>query len=138
MQLNEVKLFDTISPSQMAKYQKRDAQLSLVYECVANNSKPKLSEIHHVRSKPIYRLLLQIDQLSLIRGVLHHYTFKDDDEIQQLILPQCLCDQVLKSLHDDNGHQGLQVHHRSRCILKSIGLPCLQTLITGLPNASSV
>ena len=108
VQLCEVKLFDTISPSQMAEYQKRDTQLSYVYEHVAGNSKPKLSEIHCIRSKPIRRLLLQFDHLSLIQGVLHHCTFQDDDETQQLILPQCLHNQVLKSLHDDNGHQGLQ------------------------------
>ena len=41
-------------------------------------------------------------------GVLHHQTFQDDDEIQQLILPSILCGDVLKALHDDNGHQGLQ------------------------------
>ena len=52
--------------------------------------------------------MLQFDRLSLIWGVLHHHTFQDDNEIQQLILPQCLRNQVLKSLHDDNGHQGLQ------------------------------
>ena len=34
--------------------------------------------------------------------------FTDDDEIQQLILPQSLRESVLQSLHDDNGHQGLQ------------------------------
>ena len=61
MQLCEVKLFDTITPNQMAEYQKRDTQLSHVYECVSSNSKPKLSEIHRVRSKPICRLLLQFD-----------------------------------------------------------------------------
>ena len=48
-----------------------------------------------------------IDYL-LIQGVLHHRTFKDEDEIQQLILPQKLCKPILKSLHDDNGHQGQQ------------------------------
>ena len=58
IQLHEVTLFDTISPSQMAEYQKRDTQLSYVYECVACNCKPKLSEIHCIRSKPICRLLL--------------------------------------------------------------------------------
>ena len=63
VQLCEVKLFDTITPSQMAEYQRRDTQLSHVYECVSSNSKPKLSEIHHVRSKPIRRLLLQFDGL---------------------------------------------------------------------------
>ena len=74
-----------------------------------HNSKPKLSEIHHIKLKPIHRLLLQFNRLSLIRGVLHCRTFKDDDEIQQLILPQQLCKPILKSLHDDNGHQGSTV-----------------------------
>ena len=92
----------------MAENQKRDTQLSYVYECVAGNSKPKLSAIHCIRSKPICRLLLQFDHLSLIQGVLNHCIFQDNDEKQQLILPQCLHNQVLKSLHDDNGHQGLQ------------------------------
>ena len=108
IQLNEVKLFNSISPSQMAEYQKRDTQLSLIYECVTSNSKPKLSELHHIRSEHIHSLFLQFDQFSIIWGVLHHCTFKDDNEIQQLVLPQYLHDKVLKFLHDDNGHQGLQ------------------------------
>ena len=108
VQLCEVKLFDMIMPKQMAKYQKRDTQLAHIYECVATNSKPKLTAIYHVKSRPVCRLLLQYDRLSLIRGVLHHCTFQGNDEIQQIILPQCLCNQVLRSLHDDNGHQGLQ------------------------------
>ena len=53
VQLNKVKLFHSITPSQMAEYQKRCTQLSVVYEYVANNHKPKLSEIHRIRSKPI-------------------------------------------------------------------------------------
>ena len=108
VQLDEVKTFDSISLSQMAEFQKGDTQLSLVYEHVANNSKPKLSEIHHIQSKPIQCLILQFDWLSLIQGVLHHHSFMDDDETYQLILPQHFCDSVLRSLHDDNGHQGLQ------------------------------
>ena len=66
VQLNEVKLFKSISPSQMAEHQKRDTQLSLVYEHVVNNRKPKVSEIHCIRLKPIRRLLLQFNHLSLI------------------------------------------------------------------------
>ena len=61
VQLCEVKLFDTILPKQLAEYQKRDTQLAHIYECVANQSKPKLSAIHRVRSKPVHRLLLQYD-----------------------------------------------------------------------------
>ena len=82
VQLCEVKLFDTITPKQMAEYQKRDTQLAYVYECVANNSKPKLTAIHRIRLKPVHRLLLQYDRLSLIWGVLHHHTFQGDSEIQ--------------------------------------------------------
>ena len=59
--LCEVKLFDTITPKQMAKYQKRDNKLAHIYECVASNSKPKLTVIHCVKSRPVCRLLLQYD-----------------------------------------------------------------------------
>ena len=51
-QLQEVKLFGSIMPEQMAEYQKKDLQLSLVYDKVSSNSKPKLSEIHHIQLKP--------------------------------------------------------------------------------------
>ena len=108
VQLRQLKIFNSITPKEMAELQKKDSQLSIVYECVTANSKPKWSEIHHIRSKPVHRLLLQFDRLSLIQGVLHRLTFKDDDEIQQLILPQQLCEKVLKSLHDNSGYQVLQ------------------------------
>ena len=109
VQLNVVKLFNSISPSQMAENQKRDTLLSLVYEHVASGHKPRLTEIHHIRSKPIWHLLLQFDHLSLIQGVLHHHSFVNDDEIQQLVLPISMHNKVLQSLHDDNGHQGQHV-----------------------------
>ena len=108
VQLCKVKLFDTILPKQLADYQKRDPQLAHVYECVASQTKPKLSAIYHVRSKPVRRLLLQYNRLSLIRGVLHCRTFQGNEELQQIILPHCLRDKVLHSLHDNHGHQGLQ------------------------------
>ena len=61
IQLRQVKIFNSIMPKEMAELQKKDNQLSTVYECVATNSKPKLSEIHHIWSKPVHRLLLQFD-----------------------------------------------------------------------------
>ena len=91
----------------MAELQKKCNQLSFVYGVRSQQSKPKLPMIQRIRSKPIRRLLLQFDRLSLIRGVLHRQTFTDDDEIQQLVLSLTLRESVLQSLHD-NGHQGLQ------------------------------
>ena len=79
-QLKAVKLFHSIPPSQMAEWQKSCEQLSVIYECVVNGKKPRLSEIHHIRSKSIRCLLLQFDHLFLIRGVLHRRTFMDDNE----------------------------------------------------------
>ena len=61
VQVREVKLFDTILPKQLADYQKRDPQLAHVYECVASQTKPKLSAIYRIKSKPVRRLLLQYD-----------------------------------------------------------------------------
>ena len=61
VQLCEVKLFDTISPKQMAECQKRDTQLAHIYECVASYSKPNLTVIYHVKSRPVCRLLLRYD-----------------------------------------------------------------------------
>ena len=126
-----VKLFGTSLPKQMAEYQKEDNQLSVIYEFVASNQKPKLSEIHRIRSKPIRHLLLQYDHLSLIWGILHHQTFQDNDEVQQLILPSILCGDILKSLHDDNGHQGLQ--H----VLDVLGLQCMWMLTVGFQIVKS-
>ena len=61
VQLRQVKIFNSIMPKEMAELQKKDSQLSTVYEHVATNSKPKLSEIHRIWSKPVHRLLLQFD-----------------------------------------------------------------------------
>ena len=68
MQFNKIKLFNSISPSQMAEGQNRDTQLSLVYEYVASGHKPRLTEIHCIRSKPSWHLLLQFDHLFWYRG----------------------------------------------------------------------
>ena len=125
MQLNQVKLFHSIPPSKMAELQKRCNQLSVIYEYVANNEKPKLSVIYRIRSKPIRHLLLQFDRLSLIWGILHHHTFMDGDEIQQLVLPLSLHDSVLQSLHDDNGHQGAQ--HVTEILCSKVYWPLMFT-----------
>ena len=66
VQIREVKLFNTVLPKELEDYQKRDPQLAHVYEYVASQTKAKLSAIHRVRLKPVRRLLLQFDRLSLI------------------------------------------------------------------------
>ena len=55
VQLCEVKLFDTITPKQLAEYQKMFMNASQTI------LKPKLTAIHGIKLKPIRRLLLQYD-----------------------------------------------------------------------------
>ena len=61
VQLNELKLFSSIPISKMGEEQWKDPLLTLLYELVQKNSKPKLSQIHQIRSKLIHRMLLQFD-----------------------------------------------------------------------------
>ena len=44
--LNELKLFSSIPISKMGEEQWKDSLLTLLYELVQKNSKPKLSQIH--------------------------------------------------------------------------------------------
>ena len=46
VQLNELKLFSSIPISKMGEEQWKDPLLTLLYELVQKNSKPKLSQIH--------------------------------------------------------------------------------------------
>ena len=48
VQLNELKLFPSIPISKMGEEQWKDPLLTLLYELVQRNSKPKLSQIHQI------------------------------------------------------------------------------------------
>ena len=61
VQLNEVKLFSSTPISKMGEEQWKDPLLTLLYELVQKNSKPKLSQIHRIQSKLICKMLLQFD-----------------------------------------------------------------------------
>ena len=53
-------------------------------------------------------MLLQFDWFSLIQGVLYHQAILHGKEVQQLVLPKNFQKRILKSIHDDSGHQGLE------------------------------
>ena len=108
VQLNELKLFPSIPISKMREEQQKDSLLTLLYELVQKNSKPKLSQINWIQSKLICKILLQFDQFSLIKGVLHCQAILHGKEVQQIVLPKNLQNKILKSIHDDSGHQGLE------------------------------
>ena len=105
--VNNVSLFDQVSPELMAEQQKADQQISSAYFAVEKGKKPSCTEIYRVRSKRSRNLLYQYDRLRIKRGVLHRIYISNEIEYHQMVLPQIYRETVLKSLHDDFGHQSL-------------------------------
>ena len=106
--VNAVSVFGKVSLEEMKEEQQEDLILRLVYEYVIASEKPKTSAIAKMKSKAVRKYLLQFEWLTLKKGVLHQLYINNDVEYHQLILPIKYQAQVLKLLHDGQGHQGLE------------------------------
>ena len=69
--LNAVSTFEHVTPKQMAEEQQKDLTLGLVYQLVTAGEKPKTLAIAKIKSKAVRKYLLQLDRLTLKKGVLH-------------------------------------------------------------------
>ena len=106
-QTSAVSVFDQVPLATMAKAQLRDSVLGLVIPFVHKGVKPKVSVIAKIRCKAARKYLQQFDRLILKQGVLHCIYISNDVETHQLVLPLEYHQTVLRMLHDDYGHQGL-------------------------------
>ena len=106
--INAVSVFGNISPEDMKEEQQKDPILGLVYKYVTAGEKPKTSAIAKIKSKAVRKYLLQFEWLTLKKGVLHRLYINNDVEYHQMVLPLKYQAQVLKLLHDGQGHQGLE------------------------------
>ena len=106
--VNAVSVFGKVSPDKMKEEQQKDPILRLVYKYVTAGKKPKTLAIAKIKSKAVRKYLLQFEQLTLKKGVLHRLYINNDVEYHQLILPLKYQAQVLRLLHDGQGHQGLE------------------------------
>ena len=106
--VNAVSIFGKVSPEEMKEEQQKDPILGLVYKYVTAGKKPKTSAIAKMKSKAVRKYLLQFEWLTLKKGVLHRLYINNDVKYHQLILPIKYQAQVLKLLHDGQGHQGLE------------------------------
>ena len=107
-EVNAVSVLGKISLEEMKEEQQKDLILGLVYKYVTAGKKPKTSAIAKIKSKAVRKYLLQFKQLTLKKGVLHHLYINNNVEYHQMILPIKYQAQVLKLLHDGQGHQGLE------------------------------
>ena len=92
----------------MKEEQQKDQILGLVYKYVTASEKPKTSAIAKLKSKAVRKYLLQFEWLTLKKGVLHWLYINNNVEYHQMVLPLKYQAQVLKLLHDGQGHQGLE------------------------------
>ena len=105
---NLVEMFSHITPDKMARFQKEDNQISAVYPWVQDGKIPDKSVLYNTKSKGARKLFYQLDRLVLKQGVLHCLYLHENLEYHQLVLPQRFHSKVLRSVHDDMGHQGLE------------------------------
>ena len=108
VQSNVVELFSHITPEQMAEFQGSDNQIGPILQWVKDGKFPSKSILYHVKSKATHKLFYQLDRLVLKQGVLHRLYINEDMEYHQLVLPQRLQGRVLRSVHNNMGHQGLE------------------------------
>ena len=106
--VNTVSVFGNVCPEDMKEEQQKDPILRLVYKYVTAGKKPKTSAIAKLKSKAVRKYLLQFERLTLKKGVLHQLYINNDVEYHQMVLPLRYQAQVLKLLHDGQGHQGLE------------------------------
>ena len=106
--IDAVSIFGKVSPKEMKEKQQKDPILKLVYKQVTASKKPKTFAVTKIKSKAVRKYLLQFDQQTLRKGVLHQLYINNDVEYHQLILPVKYQAQVLNLLHVGQGHQGLE------------------------------
>ena len=102
-----VSLFDSITPKEMAEFQRQDNQIAPIFAYVEQDQKPSKKVTYQIRSKLARKLALQWDRLILKQGVLHRLYIFNEMEYHQLVLPQRYHRKVLTALHDHMGHQGI-------------------------------
>ena len=102
-----VSLFDSITPKEMAEFQRQDNQIAPIFAYVKQDQKPSKKATYQIRSKLARKLALQWDRLILKQGVLHRLYIFNEIEYHQLVLPQRYHRKVLTALHDHMGHQGI-------------------------------
>ena len=102
-----VNLFDSITPMEMAEFQRQENQIAPILTYVERDQKPSKKATYQIRSKLARMIALQWDRLILKQGVLHRLYIFNEMEYHQLVLPKRYHRKVLTALHDHMGHQGI-------------------------------
>ena len=91
---------------------------------------PSYATIREFRLSVVRKSLLQFDRLTLIKGVLHQTFAQVEAKFHKLVLHSELRPEVLKMLHDDQGHHAIK---RTLSLLVNVftGVQCMHMLPAG-------
>ncbi|XP_016323325.1 uncharacterized protein LOC107673957 [Sinocyclocheilus anshuiensis] len=100
---------------ELRQFQDADPTISVLKSFWDKKRKPTNRERKHL-SRPLRMLLKQWDKIQEKEGLMYR-TIDDvfNGECQQLLLPTCLVEMVLRSVHDQMGHQSVK---RTLALLK--------------------
>uniref|UniRef100_H3A9F5 Gypsy retrotransposon integrase-like protein 1 n=1 Tax=Latimeria chalumnae TaxID=7897 RepID=H3A9F5_LATCH len=113
-----ISAFPTYSKEDLSTLQQNDPTIKRFLKYWKLGCNPTCQE-HSAESPAVQKLVGQHKRISELNGVLYHIIQSaQGEEILQLLLPAVLKENVLKSLHDQMGHQGIDRTNnlvRSRC-----------------------
>ena len=100
-----IDILSKVSTSEMREAQQADATISEVVWWVKAGNNQNYPKLGKKNKKNVRKYLCQFDHLKFRRGVLHHNYEIQGSKYHQLVLPTVYRAQVLKLLHDEQGHQ---------------------------------
>ena len=99
--------FPSISSEDMTTMQRDDEAIGRLWYYWVRKHPPTLRQLMK-EPKPARRLLREWKRVKQGNGVLYRVVQVNGQEVRQLILPGSLKDKVLRSVHDDLGHQAVE------------------------------
>ena len=99
--------FPSLTPVDLCKVQNQDSDVALVRKWVASGHKPTVRQLYR-QPVEVRKLLRKWDRLVMVEDVLWYKVKRSDYEEQRLLVtPKSIRDQILSSVHDSAGHQGM-------------------------------
>ena len=97
------------SPADLQALQEGDAAIGAFRHFWLDGRMPGLAEKEHL-SLQVRGLIRQWDRILQRDGLLYRRLLRSDggEEVVQLLLPECLKEEVLQQLHQNHGHQGIE------------------------------
>jgi len=100
--------FPSLTKKDLAQFQEEDSVISRVLHFMKLGEKPKLGRKNQ-EPRDVHLILKHFEKLQIIEGVAYRKIKdpKTHKTIFQVLLPSCLKEKILQSLHDSTGHQGM-------------------------------